>query len=66
VEVTLTGEEINELDGCIDEFQAANYRGRERIVKRFLLSFMGDLTEEEYDDVTMRTVCAQFSTLGCA
>jgi len=55
---TLTSEEISTLDGCIDEFQVANYEVQERIVKQFLLSFKGDLTEEEFNALAMQTVCA--------
>jgi len=62
----LTSEEISALDGCINEFQVANYEVREQIVKRFLLSFKGDLTEEEFDALAMQTVCAQFTELGCS
>jgi len=66
VEVTLTGEQISVLDRCIQEFQAANYQVQEKFVNRFICSFQGNLSNDDFDALGTQTVCVPFSTLGCS
>ena len=64
MEVTLTSEQIGALDRRLDEFRAADYRAKEKIVNGFVRSFKGTLSDKEFNVLAVKTVCASFSTLG--
>ena len=62
--MTLTGEQISALDRHIQEFQAANYQVREKIVNCFICSFQGNLSNNDFDALGTQTVYVPFLTLG--
>jgi hypothetical protein len=63
--LTLTPEQISTIDKRIDEFLAAEYKVRERIIQNIISSFKRALPHgDKFDDVHMRTVCAPSKTLG--
>ncbi len=68
--MTLTDEQISVLDGCLDEFRAADYRAREKIVQELSDSFRATRAlprgAKKFDNVIVKTVRALFSTLGCS
>jgi hypothetical protein len=53
------------LNGCVDEFRAADYEAREEIVGDFLGSFESTCPQGvKFDGVAVRTVRAPLATLG--
>ena len=64
MEVTLTSEQIGAFDRCLDEFRAADYRAKEKIVDGFVRSFKGTLSDKEFNVLAVKTVCASFWTSG--
>jgi len=70
LEASLDLKQINRLNTCVDEFLAARYRFREKIVRNLLLSFRANVPggpeREEFDKsaVQLETVCAPLAVLG--
>jgi hypothetical protein len=61
----LTEEQIDELDKVLNEFKAANYQARERMVQDFLGSFRRARPQRvKFDETTVATVRTPSATLG--
>jgi hypothetical protein len=68
--VTLTNKQISALDERANEFQAGDHQTQEEIVEEFFDSFKATHPQgrgaNEFDKVTVKTVCALFAMLGCS
>jgi hypothetical protein len=57
LEVVLTDEQIEALDGRVDEFRAASYKVREKIARAFFRSFKSAYPQGvQFDDTALATV----------
>ena len=62
--MAFTDEQINVLDGRLDEFKAADYESREKIAQDFLGSFKSTCPQGVvFDETTMATVCAPIGVI---
>jgi hypothetical protein len=65
LEVALTNNQIDALNGRLDEFKAGDYEIREKIVQDFLGSFKRACNQGiVFDETTVRTVRAPSAVLG--
>jgi hypothetical protein len=65
LEVALTNNQIDALNGCLDEFKAGDYEIREKFVRDFLGSFKRACTQGVvFDETTVRTVRAPSALLS--
>jgi len=69
-EESLDLEQINELNGHVDEFLAADYKLREKIVRNLARSFHANSSEgcppedDDFDWGGVQTVCTPSAALG--
>ena|SRR5260221_12732535 len=68
LEVVLREDQISAIGERVDDFRAAGYKGREKIVREYFEDFKKTWPQdfEEFGELTMGTVCAPFTTLGCS
>lgn len=65
--MALTDEQIIALNERVDEFRAADYPIRDKIVRAFVRSFEKACPRDiVFDDTTVATVRALSATLGCS
>jgi hypothetical protein len=65
--VALTDEQVSALDARVEEFRAADYEDREKIIIDLLNSFKSTSPRGvKFDRAGLRTVRAQSATLGCS
>ena len=64
LEVALTNNQIDALNGCLNKFKAGDYEIREKFVQDFLGSFKRACTQGViFDETTVRTVRAPSAVL---
>ena len=65
LEAALTEEQVGALDARLEEFRAASYEDREKIIIGLLGSFKSTCPRRvKFDDTGLKTVCPQLVTLG--
>jgi len=64
----LSEDQISAIGECTDDFRAADYDGRQKIVRELFKDFRQTWPQDfkNFGALTMETVCTPFATLGCS